>query len=123
DAGSNAVYVGTTPSQTAEVLKLVRGELDRIMEHGITEEELTRAKGHVQGALALSLEDADGRMNRLGSNEVTGLEHRSVDEIVAMVDAVTLAEVIDVSRVAYGGPYVIGATGPFEESDLEEFVR
>jgi predicted Zn-dependent peptidase len=123
DAGSNAVYVGTTPNQTAEVLKLVRGEMDRIMEHGITEEELVRAKGHVQGALAISLEDADGRMNRLGRNEVTGLEHRSVDEIVAEVDVVTLADVIDVSRAAYGGPYVIGATGPFDEADLEEFVR
>jgi predicted Zn-dependent peptidase len=123
DAGSNAIYVGTTPSQTAEVLKLVRGELDRIMELGITEEELARAKGHVQGALAISLEDADGRMNRLGRNEVTGLDHRSVDEIVAKVDAVTLSDVVDVSRAAYGGPYVIGATGPFEESDLEEFVQ
>ncbi len=123
DAGSNAIYVGTTPSQTGEVLKLVRGELDRIMEHGVTEEELARAKGHVQGSLAISLEDADGRMNRLGRNEITGLEQRSVDEIVAEVDAVTLDDVIDVSQAAYGGPYVIGATGPFEESDLEEFVR
>ncbi|MEA2011403.1 MAG: pitrilysin family protein, partial [Actinomycetota bacterium] len=123
DAGSNAVYVGTTPSQTAEVLKLVRGEMDRMMEHGITDEELNRAKGHVQGALAISLEDADGRMNRLGRNEITGLEHRSVDEIVGKVDAVTLTDVIDVSRAAYGGPYVIGATGPFKEADLEEFVR
>jgi len=123
DAGSNAIYVGTTPTQTAEVLKLVRGELDRMMEHGITEEELARARGHVQGALAISLEDADGRMNRLGRNEITGLEHRSVDEIVAEVDAVTLKDVIDVSRAAYAGPYVIGATGPFEESDLEEFIR
>ena len=93
------------------------------MELGITEEELARAKGHVQGALAISLEDADGRMNRLGRNEVTGLDHRSVDEIVAKVDAVALSDVVDVSRAAYGGPYVIGATGPFEESDLEEFVR
>ena len=46
-----------------------------------------------------------------------------MDQIVAKVDAVTLTDVIAVSRAAYGGPYVIGATGPFEESDLEEFVR
>jgi hypothetical protein len=31
--------------------------------------------------------------------------------------------VVEVSRAAYGGPYVIGATGPFEAVDLEEFVQ
>jgi predicted Zn-dependent peptidase len=123
DAGANAVYVGTTPTQTAEVLKIVRSEMDKIMDSGITDEELTRAKGHIQGSLALSLEDPDGRMNRLGRNEITGMEHRSVDEIVARVDAVIGRDVIDVAGVAYGGPYVIGAAGPFEASELEEFVR
>ncbi len=123
DAGANAVYVGTTPNQTNEVLKLVRGEMDKLMESGVTDEELVRAKGHVQGSLAISLEDADGRMNRLGRNEITGLEHVSVDEIVARVDAVSTADVIEVARAAYAGPYVIGATGPFEDADLEEFVR
>ena len=123
DAGANAVYVGTTPSQTAEVLKLVRGEMDKFMESGVTDGELERAKGHVQGSLAISLEDADGRMNRLGRNEITGLDHKSVDQIVEKVDAVTPEEVIDVARAAYGGPYVIGATGPFQDADLEEYVR
>ncbi len=123
DAGANAVYVGTTPSQTAEVLKLVRGEMDRMMELGVTDEELQRAKGHMKGSLAISLEDADGRMNRLGRNEITGLDHSSVDEIVEKVDAVTSEDVIEVSRAAYGGPYVIGATGPFDAADLEEFVQ
>ena len=123
DAGANAVYVGTTPSQTAEVLKLVRAEMDKMLESGVTDEELQRAKGHIQGSLAISLEDADGRMNRLGRNEISGMEHRSVDDIVALVDAVTADDVIEVSRAAYSGPYVIGATGPFEASDLEEFVR
>jgi predicted Zn-dependent peptidase len=117
------VYVGTTPDQTSEVLKLVRAEYDKMMDTGITEEELARARGHVQGSLALSLEDADGRMNRLGRNEITGLEHLSVDEIMARVDAVTLDDVIEVSRAAYAGPYVLGATGPFDVEDLVEFVQ
>ncbi len=123
DSGLSAVYVGTTPDQTSEVLKLVRAEYDKMMDTGITEEELARARGHVQGSLALSLEDADGRMNRLGRNEITGLEHLSVDEIMARVDAITLDDVIEVSRAAYAGPYVLGATGPFDVEDLVEFVQ
>jgi predicted Zn-dependent peptidase len=121
-AGANAVYVGTTPSQTAEVLKLVRGELDKMMDSGVTADELERAKGHVAGSLAISLEDANSRMTRLGRNELTGVEHLSVDAIVAEITAVTENDVVELARSVYGSPYVIGAAGPFEAEDLEPFV-
>ncbi len=122
DTGATAIYVGTTPNQTAEVLKLVRDELDKLMDQGITDDELERAKGHVKGALAISLEDANSRMNRLGRNEVTGVEHLSVDETVARIAAVTPSDALAVARAAYAGPYVLGAVGPFDADDLAEFV-
>jgi len=122
DAGATAVYVGTTPNQAVEVLGLVRSEYDKLIEYGLTDEELERAKGHVKGSLAISLEDANSRMNRIGRNELTGIEHLTVDEIVERVGAVTEADVIDVARAAYGGPYVIGAVGPFDAADLEPLV-
>lgn len=122
DSGAAAVYVGTTPSQAPQVLKLIRAELDKMMEEGLTPEELERAKGHVQGSLALSLEDTNSRMTRLGRNEITGIEHLSVDEIVARIDAVTAADVLEVVREGYAGPYVIGAVGPFEENELAAYV-
>jgi predicted Zn-dependent peptidase len=123
DAGAAAVYVGTTPSQTAEVLKLVRGEFDKLMADGLRDEELDRAKGNVKGSLALAMEDSSSRMNRLGRNELTGIEHLSVDEIVERIEAVTNDDVIEVARAVYGGPYVLGGVGPFAAEDLEEHVR
>jgi predicted Zn-dependent peptidase len=122
DAGASAVYVGTTPSQADEVLKIVREQLDMILDDGITEEELERAKGHVKGALALGLEDPNSRMNRIGRTELTGMEHLTVDETVERITAVTPGEIIDVAAAAYTGPYVIGAVGPFTAEDLEEYV-
>ena len=122
EAGATAVYVGTTPNQAVEVLELVRAEYAKLIESGLSDDELNRAKGHVKGSLAISLEDANSRMNRIGRNELTGIEHLSVDEIVARVGAVTEADVIEVARAAYGGPYVIGAVGPFDATDLEPLV-
>jgi predicted Zn-dependent peptidase len=122
EAGSIAVYVGTTPNQAPEVLKLVRSEFDKLLDSGLTAEELERAKGHVKGALALSLEDANSRMTRLGRNEITGVEHLSVDDVVARIEAVTADEALSVAREVYGGPYILGAVGPFDPGDLEEFV-
>ncbi len=123
DTGSSAVYVGTTPSQTFEVLKLIRTELDKIMADGITEEELERAKGNIKGSLALSLEDTNGRMTQLGRQELTGVEHLSVDETVARIEALTHADILEAARLVYAGPYVLGLVGPFEESDFVEIVQ
>lgn len=122
DTGASAIYVGTTPNQAPQVLKLVRAELDKMMADGLTDDELERAKGHVQGSLALSLEDPNSRMTRLGRNEVTGSEHLSVDEIVERIEAVTPDSVLDVVGEAYAGPYVLGAVGPFEPGELEPYV-
>ncbi len=122
DAGASAVYVGTTPSQTDEVLTLVRRELDRIITDGITIEELDRAKGNVKGALAIGLEDANSWMNRIGRTELVGMEHHTVDETVAILSAVTLDEVLAAAKASYSGPYVLGAVGPFSSDDLEDHI-
>lgn len=123
DAGASAVYVGTTPGQTAEVLGLVRSEIDRMINDGLTEEELTRAKGHVKGSLALGLEDALSRMNRIGRTELMGMEHLTVDETVEVISRVSHEEVLEAAKAAYSAPYVMGAVGPFSAGDLEEFVQ
>lgn len=123
ETGSSAVYVGTTPSQTVEVLKLIRAELDKMMADGITDEELERAKGNVEGGLALSLEDTNGRMTQLGRHETTGVAHLSVDEIVARIEALTHEDIIAAAREVYDGPYVLGLVGPFDKGDFEELVQ
>jgi predicted Zn-dependent peptidase len=123
DAGMSAVYVGTTPSQVGEVLSIVHDELDRIMSDGITEGELERAKGHVKGALAIGLEDANSRMMRLGRTEIVGMEHLSVDETVERISAITNEDIMDVAKVAYDGPYIIGAVAPFGQDELKEYVE
>ena len=123
EGGSVAVYVGTTPSQAPEVLKLVRSEFEKLVEFGLTDGEMVRAKGHVKGALALAMEDTNSRMTRLGRNEITGVEQLSVDEIVAKIEAVEAEEVLSVAGNLYAGPFVLGAVGPFEAGELEEHVK
>lgn len=123
DTGAAAVYVGTTPTQTDEVLKLIRHELDKVMADGLSDDELDRAKGNVKGSLAMSMEDSNARMTRLGREELTGIEHLSVDDIVSRIEAVENEDIIDVVRHVYSGPKVIGAVGPFDAEDLEEFVQ
>ena len=122
DAGGFGVYVGTTPSQTDQVLELVKTEFSNVIGQGVTSEELDRAKGHVQGSLALTQEDPNNRMIRLGREEITGDTHLSLDETLARFDAVTLEDLQGIAVEFLGGPFVIGATGPNPASELESFI-
>ncbi len=124
DAGAWGVYVGTTPSQTDTSLEIVREELAKVVADGITEQELERAKGSMRGGIALSMEDPNSRMIRLGRDELSGMPHLSVDERLARLEAVTLADVKAVAADLYGsGVRTIGAVGPFDESDLERHLE
>ncbi len=122
DTGGWGIYAGTTPSQAPEVLGLLRAEIADIAANGITAEELERAKGHVKGSLAISMEDANSRMTALGRAELTGVEHLGIEELVARFDAVADDDVVEVAREVFSGPFALGATGPFDAEDLEEYV-
>ena len=50
DAGASAIYVGTTPNQTEEVLKIIREQLELVVDaEGLTDEELDEGQGPRQG--------------------------------------------------------------------------
>jgi predicted Zn-dependent peptidase len=124
DTGMFTVYAGTQPESAAEVLKIVRDEAAKIADDDAREEEVERAKGHVRGALVLSMDDPGGRMSRLGRSELVHGEVPTVDELLQRVDAVTTA---DVSRVAKrlfaAGGGVLACVGPIEEGSLDFAVE
>ena len=122
DAGAWGVYVGTTPSQADTALNVIRDELSKVVAEGITPEELERAKGSMRGGLALSLEDPNSRMVRLGRDELSGMPHLSVDERLAKLDAVTLEDVQGIAKDLFTGERTLGAVGPFDEADLEGYL-
>ena len=122
DAGAWGVYAGTTPDQADTVLGLVNAEISRIVDEGISAEELERARGAMRGGLALAMEDANSRMVRLGRDEMVGAPHLSVDQRIERIEAVTLSDVQTVARTILGGPKVIGAVGPFEAGQLERHI-
>jgi predicted Zn-dependent peptidase len=122
DAGGWGVYVGTTPSQTETAMTVILDELAKAAADGITEAELDRAKGSMRGGLALSLEDSNSRMVRLGRDELSGMPHLSVDERLKKLDAVSLEDVQMVAAGLFSAERVIGAVGPFDEADLEGYL-
>jgi predicted Zn-dependent peptidase len=114
ETGALAVYCGTAPERVDETLAVVRSELDRLVaDGGISERELTGAKGHLTGSLALSLESSSSRMHRIGRAELTMGEVPSLDWVVEQVEAVTPDDVGRViERVLGGGNRTLALVGP-----------
>src|SRR5215216_2141698 len=92
DAGSWSVEWQCAPGKLVAILELVRTTLAEIAEHGVTEEELSRAKGQMRGQTALSYDGAGSRMSRLGINAVLG-DERTLSELLRCFDQVTAEEV------------------------------
>jgi predicted Zn-dependent peptidase len=124
ETGAFAVYVGTAPNRIEEALDVVTAELERLIDDGgITPEELTAAKGHLKGSIALSLESSASRMHRIGSSELMLGEVPSLDEVVDRVEAVSADDVNRVIERVLGRPdRTLAVVGPFEKSDFRERV-
>ena len=92
DGGQVGLYLGTRAENLAEAMSVVASELRRLREQPATDDELQRAKENLKGRVLLALESTGARMGRLGSELLAGLPLLSLDEVVARIDAVTMAD-------------------------------
>jgi predicted Zn-dependent peptidase len=123
ETGSFSVYAGAAPKRIHDVLAIIRDELERVVADGLTEAELERGKGHLEGSLVLGMEDTSGRMTRLGKSELTFGEILSVDEVIRRVDAVTDADVRAVAKEVLGtGPRALALIGPFDDDGFSQYL-
>jgi predicted Zn-dependent peptidase len=120
--GALAVYAGTAPARAREVVGLIHAELDRLFADGITERELTMAKGHLRGSMALSLEDSGARMSRLGRSQLVHGRVPTIDEIDSRLASVTLADVARVAEQVLASPRTLSVVGPFAEDELADLA-
>jgi len=118
DAGSVAVYVGTSPDRAMAVVDLVTAELDNLVESGITERELVVAHAHLRADTLLALEDSGARMSRIGQSLLLHGEVLEIADVLARIEAVTLEEVYQAARDVLGGPRTLAVVGPFDQSDF-----
>src|SRR3954452_7040046 len=98
DSGAFQMYAGTQPEHRDEVIALLRAELDKLVNDGISDEELDVAVGYLTGAFELGLEDTGARMARNGGQLITTGSVRPIDEQVARwaaVDQVAVKRTID----------------------------
>ena len=112
DSGALSVYAACLPDRFDEVVGVAVDVLADVARDGITESECRIAKGSLRGGLVLGLEDSGSRMHRIGRSELNFGKHRTVDDTLAHIDAVTLDEVNAVAKQLLSRPYGAAILGP-----------
>jgi predicted Zn-dependent peptidase len=109
----------TTPQEAPRVLKLLRAELDSLLDDGVHEDELRRAKDKWISSMVLSSESTFSRMRALASDWVTEGRLISIDEEVERVEKVTTGDVMRaLRRFPMRDKQVLTALGPVSEEQL-----
>ncbi len=111
--GVHGVYVGTAPETAGRALEAINAELERVAAEGLSSEDLAMGKEQLKGQLVLSLESAGARMYRAAAVALYDEPYRTLDELLAQVDAVDEATVRQVAAefFAPGGQTVL-SLGP-----------
>jgi predicted Zn-dependent peptidase len=123
-AGSGQIgfYAGCNPTKAIEVMEIIREVLADVAEHGMTHEEIDRAKGAVRGSLVLSQEDSGSRMSRIGKNEIVYGHVMGFDEILKEISSVTHEDVRKVASEFLTKTPTLALVGPFKSESTFEKV-
>ncbi|MCX8023025.1 MAG: insulinase family protein [Syntrophorhabdaceae bacterium] len=125
DTGTFGISTSTSSETIKEVLMLVREEIERIRDKGITEEELSLSKGHIKGNLFMSMESSEARMGRLAKNEIYFGHYIPMKETIREIDTIDKEEVDAIGREIFKGMNDIALTllGRIDRGYLEEIWR
>jgi len=98
-------------------------EFLKVVESGITRDELARAQGQIAGASALALEDTDTRMSRLGRAEIATGEFNDYDTMLEQLNAVTVADVRDLAIEFASGALSLVSVGAADDDALRSAIQ
>jgi len=94
--GPGMCFLEGTPSQGRSVAELeagLRAELARLVDDGVTEDELARVKAQVVASQIFKRDSIFGQAMEIGQFETAGLSHRDIDRVLDRIKAVTAEQV------------------------------
>jgi predicted Zn-dependent peptidase len=111
DAGLWSTEWQCSPEALPEIVAVVNGVLADVAADGVTEEELTRAKGQLRGQTVLAYENPSARMGRLGTTALLG-DERTLPEILDRYEAVSAGDLQAEAAALFAQPPLLAVVGP-----------
>lgn len=106
DTGCLTVSGGTSLENVRKVIDMTMLEFRHLKNEMVPAEELRRAKDHLKGSLALSLESSSSHMSNLARQELFFGKFFTIDEMVESIEQVTAEEVQQIAQDFFNGRQV-----------------
>jgi predicted Zn-dependent peptidase len=118
NSGSFIIYAGVDPKKVEIAVAAILEELSKIKQK-ITANELTRAKELSKGRLHLRFEDSRNVALWYGSQEILIRQILDIDDVISIVDAITIDELKEVAEeILTDSGLNLAVIGPIKEDSL-----
>ena len=98
DTGCWSVYFGCDHHDVRRCLRLVRRELDRVMQHPLSERQLSAAKRQLKGQIAIACDNREQYALDFAKNFLHYGRERSIEDLLQRIDAITAPQLQDVAQ-------------------------
>ncbi len=121
DAGAIVTNAGVDLKRIDEAITGVIHEYKRIVDEGVPEEELEKSKSYIKGKLVLNLEDSEEVAHLLAKYELLKGGAKPVDEIIKLIEAVTVEDLHRVAKDIFVAEHMkLAVIGPYGERERFE---
>ncbi len=98
DTGCWSVYFGCDHHDVKRCLRLVHRELDKVMQHPLTERQLTAAKRQLKGQIAIACDNREQFALDIAKNYLHYDRERDIDDLLQRIDAITAPQIQEVAQ-------------------------
>ena len=101
DSGYFDISAGVPHKDVASVIQLISDEIVKIKKHGVTKDELQKAKDFVRGHTRIDLEDSSTLTSFFGEQALFQKKILSPDDFLRKIDAVTVGQIQNVVKTIF----------------------
>ena len=101
DTGCWSVYFGCDHHDVKRCIRLVHYELDRIMQHPLSERQLTTAKRQLKGQIVIACDNREQYTLDFAKNFLHYGRERNIDDLLQRIDAITAPQIQDVAQSVF----------------------
>ncbi len=122
DHGLFGIYAGSGPETANEVCEIVAQQCLRLAD-SVTEDEVARARAQLKAHILMSRESTGQRAEQAATQLLAFGRRRSVEEVVAKIEAVDVAKVSALAGAIFTGSPTFVASGAVDTLPTEDQIR
>ncbi|MDO8499736.1 MAG: pitrilysin family protein [bacterium] len=119
DAGMAYVRAGLNPAKLGQALQVIKAELKKMGEKGVTAKELTDAKNSIAGRMALSMEESNAQADWYAKQFWFMDKVQTPDDVLKKIRSVTVRDVKATAKQLFNFDQMrVAVIGPVKKSDV-----